>query len=46
MLLAVGAHLSDETNLDRLLPYLISFLFDDNGSVRGAALRALTQTVG
>ena len=45
LLLAVGIHLTDETQLDRLLPYIVSLLKNEVASIKAAALRALTQTV-
>lgn len=45
VLLALSRYLTDETKLDRLVPYLVSILQDDNAGVRSAALKTLTQTV-
>lgn len=45
ILLGLNQYLSDETKLDRLVPYLVSLLQDDVASVRAAALKTLTQTV-
>ena len=43
LLLAFGIHMSDETRLDRVVPYLISLLTDDTSIVRVTTLKALTQ---
>lgn len=45
VLLALSCYLTDETKLDRLVPYLIAVLQDDNPAVRAGALKTLTQTV-
>lgn len=45
ILLALNRYLSDETKLDRLVPYLVALLSDDVARIRSAALKALTQTV-
>lgn len=45
VLLGLNRYLSDETKLDRLVPYLVALLQDDVASVRTAALKTLTQTV-
>lgn len=45
ILLALSRHLSDDTRLDRLMPYLVSLLQDDSAIVRATALQALTVTV-
>lgn len=45
MLLAISAYLTDETKLDRVLPYMVTLLPDDVGAVRAAALRSLTELV-
>lgn len=45
LLLDLGRYLTDETKLDRLVPYLVAILEDDAATVRSAALRTLTQTV-
>lgn len=45
LLLALNRHLSDETRLDRLVPYLVSLLQGEAASVRSSALTALTATV-
>ncbi|GAA5836125.1 hypothetical protein JCM9279_002203 [Rhodotorula babjevae] len=45
ILLALNRYLTDETRLDRLVPYLVSLLEDDVATVRSVALRALTQTL-
>ncbi|GAA5899743.1 hypothetical protein JCM5296_004211 [Sporobolomyces johnsonii] len=44
-LLALNRYLTDETKLDRLVPYLVALLQDDVAAVRSAALRVLTQTL-
>jgi phosphoinositide-3-kinase regulatory subunit 4 len=43
--LALSDRISDEAKLDRVLPYLITLLGDENAIVRVAALRAVTQLV-
>ena len=45
LLLALSPHLTDETKLDRMLPFVVSLLTNDAASVRAGALRALTQTL-
>lgn len=45
VLLALSKYLTDETKLDRMLPFVASMLQNDAASVRAAALRTLTQTV-
>ncbi|KAM0788135.1 hypothetical protein ACM66B_001300 [Microbotryomycetes sp. NB124-2] len=45
MLLGLLKYVSDETKLDRLLPYIVTLLQDDVASVRASALKALTQTI-
>jgi phosphoinositide-3-kinase regulatory subunit 4 len=45
VLLALSVHLTDETRLDRVLPYLVDMLRDDDAIVRLAALRTLVQLV-
>jgi len=45
LLLALNRYLTDETRLDRLVPYLVSLLSDEEAIVRSMALRVLTQTV-
>ncbi|GAA6055457.1 hypothetical protein JCM3770_002836 [Rhodotorula araucariae] len=45
ILLALNRYLTDETRLDRLVPYLVALLEDDVASVRAMALRVLTQTL-
>ncbi|BGP38644.1 Serine/threonine-protein kinase [Rhodotorula kratochvilovae] len=45
ILLSLNRYLTDETRLDRLVPYLVALLEDDIASVRAAALRVLTQTL-
>lgn len=44
MLLYLSLHLTDETVLDRVSPYMVYMLADDSALVRAAACRALTQT--
>lgn len=38
-------HLSDESKLDRVCPFLVALLFDDAPVVRAASIQALVQTV-
>ncbi len=45
VLLALSVHLTDETRLDRILPYLVDVLRDDDAIVRLSALRTLVQLV-
>lgn len=45
ILLALNRYLTDETRLDRLVPYLVALLQDDAAPVRSMALRNLTQTL-
>ncbi|GJN87433.1 hypothetical protein Rhopal_000382-T1 [Rhodotorula paludigena] len=45
ILLALNRYLSDETKLDRLVPYLVALLQDDVATVRALALRVLAQTL-
>ncbi|GAA5903427.1 ubiquitin-binding serine/threonine protein kinase VPS15 [Sporobolomyces salmoneus] len=45
LLLALNRYLTDETRLDRLVPYLVTLLSDEESVVRSMALRALTQTL-
>ncbi|GAA5884630.1 hypothetical protein JCM6882_005326 [Rhodosporidiobolus microsporus] len=45
LLLALNRYLTDETKLDRLVPYLVALLEDDVAAVRAMALRVLTQTL-
>lgn len=45
ILLAISKYLTDETKLDRMLPFVVSLLQNDAACVRAAALRTLTQTV-
>lgn len=45
LLLYLSRTLTDETSLDRILPYIIYFLGDDVASVRAMAIRSLTQLV-
>jgi hypothetical protein len=41
----MNRYLTDETRLDRLVPYLVTLLSDEESVVRSMALRVLTQTV-
>ncbi|KAI9511419.1 ARM repeat-containing protein, partial [Russula earlei] len=43
--LALSVHLTDETKLDRLIPYIVDLLRDDAAVVRAAALRTLLQVL-
>ena len=43
MLLALSLYLTDEANLDRLLPYVMELLNEDAALVRAAALRTALQ---
>ncbi|SCV71242.1 BQ2448_2830 [Microbotryum intermedium] len=45
LLLALSRCLTDETKLDRLVPYLVAMLGDDAPTVRSAAVRSLTQVL-
>lgn len=45
LLLAFAERVTDETKLDRILPYLMSLLNDKTDMVQVAALRSLTQVV-
>ena len=45
MLLYISLYLTDDTNLDRLLPCIVYLLQDDVAAVRAEAVRALTQIV-
>ncbi|ORY82386.1 Other/VPS15 protein kinase [Leucosporidium creatinivorum] len=45
VLLALNRYLTDETKLDRLVPYLVTILQDEMAYVRSAAVKALTQTL-
>lgn len=45
ILLALSERISDESKLDRVLPYLITLLNDEVAIVRASALRTLTQLV-
>ncbi|SCZ98267.1 BZ3500_MvSof-1268-A1-R1_Chr3-2g06260 [Microbotryum saponariae] len=45
LLLALSRCLTDETKLDRLVPYLVATLGDDAPMVRSAAIRSLTQVL-
>lgn len=42
LLVAFAAHLSDETKLDRVLPYVVGLLQDKSDAVRVASLKAMT----
>ena len=46
VLLALAPFLTDESKLDRLVPYVIELLRDDAALVRASAIRTLTQVVG
>ncbi|KAI0267262.1 hypothetical protein BC834DRAFT_870444 [Gloeopeniophorella convolvens] len=43
--LALSVHLTDESKLDRLVPYVVDLLRDDAAAVRSAALRTLLQVL-
>ncbi|GAA98823.1 uncharacterized protein L969DRAFT_104294 [Mixia osmundae IAM 14324] len=45
MMILLCQHLSDQAILDRAVPYLISLLEDEVGTVRSAALRSVTQAL-
>ena len=45
ILLALSERISDESKLDRVLPYLITLLSDEVAIVRASALRTMTQLV-
>lgn len=45
LLLALSAYLSDDTRLDRLLPYMVAVVDDGSALVRAAAVRSITQLV-
>jgi phosphoinositide-3-kinase regulatory subunit 4 len=45
VLLALAPFLTDESKLDRLVPYVIELLRDDAALVRASAMRTLTQVV-
>ncbi|GAA6002182.1 hypothetical protein JCM10207_003113 [Rhodosporidiobolus poonsookiae] len=45
MLLATNRWITDETRLDRLVPYLVAVCEDDVAAVRSMALQVLTQTL-
>ncbi|GAA5975929.1 hypothetical protein JCM10908_005330 [Rhodotorula pacifica] len=45
ILLALNRYLTDDTRLDRLVPYMVAMLQDDVAAVRATALRYLTQTL-
>ncbi|GAA6038901.1 hypothetical protein JCM8097_000564 [Rhodosporidiobolus ruineniae] len=45
LLLALSRYLTDETKLDRLVPYLVALLEDDVAAVRAGAVKVLTQTL-
>jgi len=45
VLLALAPFLTDESKLDRLVPYVIELLRDDAALVRASAIRTLTQVV-
>lgn len=45
ILLGLAPFLTDESKLDRLIPYVIELLRDDAAIVRASAVRTLTQVV-
>lgn len=45
LLLYLSRVVTDETVLDRILPYVVYFLNDEAGAVRSMAVRVLTQLV-
>ncbi|KAF9516566.1 hypothetical protein BS47DRAFT_1371689 [Hydnum rufescens UP504] len=45
LLLALAPFLTDESKLDRLVPYVVDLLKDDVAIVRASAIRTLTQVV-
>ncbi|KAK4047771.1 Serine/threonine-protein kinase [Microbotryomycetes sp. JL221] len=45
IMLALLRYISDETKLDRLLPYVFTLLQDDVALVRATALKVVTQTI-
>ena len=45
LLLAIAQYLTDETKLDRLLPFVVALMQNDAAVVRAASMRTLTQTV-
>lgn len=44
-MLALSAYLTDESKLDRILPYLVDMTRDDSAIVRAAAMRTMMQLV-
>ena len=46
LLVALAPFLTDESKLDRLVPYIVELLKDDAALVRASAVRTLTQVVG
>ena len=46
LLLALCAQLTDESKLDRAIPYVVELLRDEVALVRAAAVRTLMQIVG
>lgn len=46
MLLYLSTSLSDETNLDRVVPYAVYYLRNEVVTVRALAINVLTQIVG
>lgn len=46
VLLALCAHLTDESKLDRAVPYVVELLRDEVAAVRAAAVKTLMQIVG
>lgn len=45
VLLALSDHLTDESKLDRAVPYVVELLRDEASIVRAAAVRTLMQIV-
>ena len=43
LLLVLGLHMDDEFKLDRIVPYVVSMLRDDNPTIRTNAIATLTQ---
>lgn len=43
--LAISGHLTDESKLDRMVPYIVESLHDEAATVRTAALRTLVQVL-
>ncbi|KAI9297523.1 ARM repeat-containing protein [Neoconidiobolus thromboides FSU 785] len=42
MMFSIGRHLNDEMKLDRLLPYLVSLLYDKDSIIRSHAIQTMT----